>query len=215
MRKNEKKYNFIVKKNNKGITLIALVVTIIILLILAGVTIGILTGNSGIIGNANNAKEKAEISDLREQIELAIIQAEGKYQNTTLDNVIEELINENIIVDVNDVNKETGAITTKNPKYVIEGMLDDYIVKPVEPAIPGKIVTGENRPYEKNGKAIIPVGWAIVPGLDDISQGLVISDIEYDTENLGNQFVWIPVTVENEFIRRVGYYLRNLRYRQF
>ena len=169
-----------------------------------------LTGNSGIIGNANEAKEKAEISDLREQIDLAIIQAEGKYQNTTLDNVIEELISQNIIVDANDVNQETGAITTKDPQYVIEGMLDDYIVKPVEPAIPGEIVTGENRPYENNGRAIIPVGWAIVPGLDDVSQGLVISDIENDTANLGNQFVWVPVTVENEFIRRVGYFLRNL-----
>ena len=39
-------------KENKGITLIALMVTVIILLILAGTSIGILTGDSGIIKNA-------------------------------------------------------------------------------------------------------------------------------------------------------------------
>ncbi len=43
------------KYNKKGITLIALVVTIIVLLILAGVTIKTLTGDSGIIGNARNS----------------------------------------------------------------------------------------------------------------------------------------------------------------
>ena len=43
-------------KNNKGITLIALVITIIVLLILAGVSIAMLTGNNGILTQANTAK---------------------------------------------------------------------------------------------------------------------------------------------------------------
>ncbi len=47
------------RKNNRGITLIALVITIIILLILAGVTIGQLTGN-GLFDKAKLAKEKSE-----------------------------------------------------------------------------------------------------------------------------------------------------------
>ena len=42
-------------KNQKGITLIALIVTIIVLLILAGITIKTLTGDSGIIGDARNS----------------------------------------------------------------------------------------------------------------------------------------------------------------
>ena len=45
-------------KTNKGITLIALVITIIVLLILAGVTIATLTGDNGILTKAQNAKEK-------------------------------------------------------------------------------------------------------------------------------------------------------------
>lgn len=44
-------------KNEKGITLIALVITIIVLLILAGVTIATLTGNNGILTKANEAKK--------------------------------------------------------------------------------------------------------------------------------------------------------------
>ena len=43
-------------KNNKGITLIALVVTIIVLLILAGVSIAMLTGDNGILTQGKNAK---------------------------------------------------------------------------------------------------------------------------------------------------------------
>ena len=41
--------------------------------------------------------------------------------------------------------------------------------------------------------AVIPKGFYIVPGLDIIDNGLVISDVENDTQNTGNQFVWIPV----------------------
>ena len=46
------------KNASKGITLIALVITIIVLLILAGVTIATLTGENGILTQANNAKTR-------------------------------------------------------------------------------------------------------------------------------------------------------------
>ena len=49
------------KENFKGITLIALVVTIVVLLILATVSIGMLTGENGIITQAQNSKEQTEI----------------------------------------------------------------------------------------------------------------------------------------------------------
>ena len=73
-------------------------------------------------------------------------------------------------------------------------------------AVPGEIVTGdENKTYTKNGTAVIPVGFAIVPGLDDISEGLVISDVANDTANVGNQFVWIPVADETPYERNTSY----------
>lgn len=50
-------------KMNKGITLIALVVTIVVLLILASISIATLTGDSGLIQKSKMAKENAEIED--------------------------------------------------------------------------------------------------------------------------------------------------------
>lgn len=52
------KRNLGIKNNKKGITLIALVITIIVLLILAGVSIAVLTGEDGILAKAQLAKEK-------------------------------------------------------------------------------------------------------------------------------------------------------------
>ena len=61
------------EKNNRGITLIALVITIIVLLILAGVSIAMLTGENGILTQANSSKEKTEISEVKEQAKLDIM----------------------------------------------------------------------------------------------------------------------------------------------
>ena len=59
-------------KSTKGITLIALVVTIIILLILAGVSIAMLTGNNGVLTQGKRAKEENEIAEEKEAISLAM-----------------------------------------------------------------------------------------------------------------------------------------------
>ena len=58
-------------KQTKGITLIALVITIIVLLILAGITISSLSGENGILTRAKEARDKTEIATIEEQIELA------------------------------------------------------------------------------------------------------------------------------------------------
>lgn len=57
-------------EKQKGITLIALVVTIIILLILAGVTISTLTGEDGTIINANKASDETKKGNYQEELEL-------------------------------------------------------------------------------------------------------------------------------------------------
>lgn len=65
-------------KNQKGITLIALVITIIVLLILAGVSIAMLTGNNGILTQANNAKTNTAEAQTKEIINMAL---NGEYSN--------------------------------------------------------------------------------------------------------------------------------------
>lgn len=59
-------------KNQKGITLIALVVTIIVLLILAGISIAMLTGDNGIITRTNDSKMSQIEGQVKEEIKLAV-----------------------------------------------------------------------------------------------------------------------------------------------
>ena len=70
------------RKQVHGITLIALVITIIVLLILAGVSIAMLTGDNGILTQANNAKEATKKATEEEQRELAKIEASMSTENT-------------------------------------------------------------------------------------------------------------------------------------
>ena len=71
-------------KKEKGITLIVLVITIIILLILAGVTVAMLTGNNGILTQANDAKEKDSLAKQEERVKLLEQEISlEKYNNTT------------------------------------------------------------------------------------------------------------------------------------
>ena len=67
------------KQRTMGITLIALVITIIVLLILAGVTIATLTGQNGILSNATKSKEETQVKSAEEKVKLAIT---GSYDTT-------------------------------------------------------------------------------------------------------------------------------------
>ena len=72
-----------------GITLIALVITIVVLLILAGITIATLTGDNGLLTKVGQAKNVTELAGEKENIELAIITAMSgsKYGNIDEENL--------------------------------------------------------------------------------------------------------------------------------
>ena len=59
-------------KQNKGITLVALVITIIVLLILAGVSISLVVGENGVLSRATGAAEKSKRSQMKEAMDLAL-----------------------------------------------------------------------------------------------------------------------------------------------
>jgi len=74
-------------KDNKGITLIALVITIIVLLILAGITIAMLTGENGLLTKANDAAANQIIAESKDLASMAVAKAyadyvEDKYTST-------------------------------------------------------------------------------------------------------------------------------------
>ena len=85
------------RKKEKGITLIALAVTIIVMLILAGVTIAALTSENGIINQASKVKETSKVAKTEEEAKLEYSnlilekQMEGHGEETELSDVIEKL----------------------------------------------------------------------------------------------------------------------------
>lgn len=66
-------------KEQKGITLVALVVTIIVLLILAGVTILYILGDDGIFGTAQRAGTETDDAFVKEVLMTAVLQAQTDY----------------------------------------------------------------------------------------------------------------------------------------
>ena len=66
-------------KSKKGITLIALVITIIVLLILAGVSISLVVGNNGVLTQASNAVVESRRAEAREDVAMAWASAEADY----------------------------------------------------------------------------------------------------------------------------------------
>lgn len=90
-------------KNQKGITLIALVIMIIIIIIITGVIINLSLGNSGIFNKANEAKFKTQMSKYREEVDLYV-----------LDIIIDKLSDEAVKINSGDILKqivEQGQIT--------------------------------------------------------------------------------------------------------
>ena len=113
-------------RENKGITLVALVITIIILLILAGISIQAIT-NTGLFANAKRAKDESMKGQLEEEISLAIqsIQTEEIYKGNSV--TLETLAGgqlENALTDITvELNGEEINGEYKNYEYTIDSNL--------------------------------------------------------------------------------------------
>jgi len=78
-------------REQKGITLIALVITIIVLLILAGISIAMLTGENGILTKANQAKEEYAYKNAEEKVKLAVVEYQVKMREESLYNILSKI----------------------------------------------------------------------------------------------------------------------------
>lgn len=90
----------------QGITLVALVVTIVVLLILSGITIASLTGENGLIGKSGEAKKQAEISEGLEQLEIAVTQSTNKRGNIDTTRLAKNLSKINGLKYINNEKQE-------------------------------------------------------------------------------------------------------------
>lgn len=80
-----------IKNNKKGITLIALIITIILMLILAGVVLNLTIGENGLIKIGKKAGEEYKISAAKEKIELAVMDYEAKIRKETIYSIIDRI----------------------------------------------------------------------------------------------------------------------------
>ncbi len=170
----EKMKNNCKRKYQKGITLIALVITIIVLLILAAVSIATLTGENGILSKANTAKEETQREDAKEQAKLDIAAyvtddlANGGDGSITNQTIKEILTGKDYVKDGKPGDESFESTTGQTIKY--SELYGDTGELPS---------TADTKPYLPSEEFSKKEG--------DLKTGLVIED------GSGNSYVWIEV----------------------
>ena len=116
----------IAKKENDGITLIALVVTIIILLLLAGISISMLTGNNSILNRAGEAKNTSGTKGLKEEVQI-ILMSRQINNSTGIENktLKEDLANGISGAEIEEINRPNETSKYTDVYYVKKG--NDYV----------------------------------------------------------------------------------------
>ncbi len=186
------------KETQKGITLIALVITIIVLLILAGVSIAMLTGQNGILTQAQNSKTVTENKSAEEKVKLAVMGARADDGTLTVGKLRTELANYGGTVE-GDTFPVTATVDGKSftvddkGNVISTGSSDET---PIENDTLGTVTGSE----EKNTKVkdslgnqvVVPAGFKVVNPNDNVTDGIVVEDVSHSA-TAGSQFVWIPV----------------------
>ena len=193
-------------KSNKGITLIALIITIIVLLILAGVSIAMLTGENGILKRANEAVDITKYKTAEEKVNLAIIGAMADDGQMT----VAELKRE--------VGYQSGSVT--GDAFPVQVQMDGHtFTVDAEGNINNNGSSGENKPpvhQEALGtvtgnettntvvqdnlgnQVVIPPGFIVQNPNNNVTDGIIIQDVDTNRPTCGSEFVWIPVGIINK-----------------
>ena len=211
-------------RDTRGITLIALIITIIVLLILAAVSIATLTRENGILTKADTAKVETTIEEEKEQIKLAYYAVLMK-QNYDGGVVKEELeqelnkLNEETIVEKNDDEimkvtfNKSGNTYTINKVGNISGPVNKGENNPIElPKSELEIARDEGKIFQEsdsrkikdkyNNMVVIPEGFKIASdSANNVTGGVIIEDASNE-KTKGSQFVWIPVGMINTNIEK-------------
>ncbi len=116
-------------RENKGITLIALVITIIVLLILAGISIVSLTSEGGILNKANLARENQIRAEMQEIIKVKILELQTEKQGKAkLEDITQEWIEKDVADDYRIEIKENGSLYGKKIRIEKENIVESYII---------------------------------------------------------------------------------------
>ena len=210
-------------KGNKGITLIALIITIIVMMILVAVSVTVAL-NGGLFNTAKKAATETELKAEEEMLLSAVvgaIGADGKIEReklnlpdgftTTPEGIIESPNGNRFIVS------ENGEIAVVGYKTQITGLGTGVTL------VPYAELTGELKTAADEGKivavlketkdgikyqAVIPAGFEVstTDGEDTISGGLVVFDANK------NEFVWAPCTTDENDASGLTLYAQDKRY---
>ena len=185
-----------------GITLIALVVTIIVLLILAGISIMMLSGNNGILQRAGEAKTVTDEAQIKEQIKLIILESFDetvKLKASRVKDNIEKQIKGTTVIGNDFPLKVT---TQAGQKYIIKsnGEIEERFTIDQKKTKSGEKVIAlsqeDTTEIEDNlGNIVkVPKGFGIAEDSGiNVEQGIVIEDAMHEGTTKGSQFVWVPV----------------------
>lgn len=187
------------KQDNKGITLITLVITVVVLTILAGVSINAVVGDDGIIAkareNANTTKETSTKEKLNRLIlEYQLAKTDESLENflkTKIPNKIDKVTNNGdgtLTIEKDGVTVTVNATQTSNPSTS---------TKPTKPDEPSSPYMKKNTEVTyPDGTVWIPEGFKIADdSASTVQGGVVIEDKD------GNQFVWVPVDSISDYKR--------------
>ena len=164
-------------KKENGITLVALVITIVLLLILSGIAIATLGGKNGLFARVKQAKKAHVQSEMQEQLTLALNELQvDKKGNASLDDVTQDWINTVISSDYNPTIKEDASL---NGKLVVMNKSN----------ITGKFLIGQNLEISSS------------------EYNLSSLEFEYETEKIENGKVKILIKITDKVngLKRVDY----------
>ena len=189
-------------KDEKGITLVALIVTVIILLILSIVTItSYNTGGQTLINSAESKKDQIEKEIIKQEVEVSIEKVKLENSSEVNKNISEFIVKLQEKLRLND-SSAVVILNEDNPeeKYDVtyKGNTFSYYLNKKETAVLKRDASGKTY--------YLPNGFYYVGGIVD--DGIVISDNREDegkyagVSNVGkdlkgNQYVWVPVDGEN------------------
>ena len=210
-------------KNQKGVTLVALVVTIIILIILAGISINLILGDNGIITIAKKAKENTELAKVEEEKQLnelyTQLEAEGgNSSGGSNDNAIEKLTEfkkaiANAIGNAGGIKPEFSAETSvfeDNIKGIVKEVTKgatataDNISEGKTAWVNGELVTGtgaDNERFYNDGKNSNPSNLTCI----DLGTGTTFDVSSYEGyQNFSKDNFICPVTYAARQCGNVG-----------
>ena len=179
--------------NMKGVTLIALTITIVVLAIIAGITITAVTGEKSTIQEAKDAKASSEEESAKEQVQAAVlgcIKKNGEIDKNKLSKKLNTDIKEfPAYVDINGIKVKIDANGDVTIKGKDDGESTTKKISEVTSTYAGKNTQVED---EYGNTFMLPEGFKVrkdetTNNADTVDKGIVIEDQD------GNQFVWIPV----------------------